>query len=68
MPKDSSDSVSTGSSAWKTFLGALGVRVMSDNEYLDKMRRTRDGYLKRIAQLEVQVEEEKRAAERRDKS
>jgi hypothetical protein len=41
------------------FLSMIGVRPMSEQEYLAKMKRTRDAYLKRIAELELQRGEEK---------
>ncbi|KAF8912109.1 hypothetical protein CPB84DRAFT_1957752 [Gymnopilus junonius] len=68
-PRDASQ-VSTESSTpvLKTLLSFLGVRPMSDEEYLAKMKRTRDAYLKRIAELELQVEVEKVSAEAPDKS
>ncbi|KAF8163622.1 hypothetical protein B0H34DRAFT_330712 [Crassisporium funariophilum] len=40
-------------------LKTVGLLPVSDEEYLNKMERTREVYLKRIAELERQVEEEK---------
>lgn len=37
----------------------FGVIPVPDGEYLAKLKNSRDLYLKRIAELEVQVEEEK---------
>jgi hypothetical protein len=37
----------------------VGMAPVSDDEYLAKLKRKREMYLKRIAMLEQQVEEEK---------
>ncbi|KIL69998.1 hypothetical protein M378DRAFT_98260 [Amanita muscaria Koide BX008] len=41
-------------------LGLLGVRKMDEVEYLEKMKKTRDRHLERIAELEKQLEVESR--------
>lgn len=46
--------------AMQRILVALGLHEVSDDEYLAKMKRTRDIYMKRLAVLEQQLEEEKR--------
>jgi hypothetical protein len=38
---------------------AIGLIPISDEEYLAKLKRTREVYLKRIVELEQRVEEEK---------
>ncbi|KDR73651.1 hypothetical protein GALMADRAFT_251427 [Galerina marginata CBS 339.88] len=56
---DRSEPSTTSPSAVQLFLSMIGVRPLSDEEYLAKMKRTRNAYLKRIAELELQKEEEK---------
>jgi len=46
-------------SVFEQLLKAVGVIPISDEEYLVKLKRTRDVYLKRMVDLENQVEEEK---------
>ena len=49
----------------------FGLAPLSDDEYIGKLKRTRDVYLKKIAQLEVAValeEEEKRLKEEMSRS
>lgn len=41
------------------FLDILGVQVVTEDEYLKKMKLTRDAHLKRIAELEQQLAVEK---------
>lgn len=69
-PRGASNQVSTESSTpmLKALLTFIGVRPMSEEEYLAKMKRTRDAYLKRIAELELQAEEEKISTQVPDKS
>jgi hypothetical protein len=38
---------------------AIGINKLSDEEYLTKMREDRAAYLRRIAELEAQLEEDK---------
>jgi len=38
----------------------VGVRKMADEEYLEKMKKTRKLHLQRIAELEKQLETERR--------
>jgi hypothetical protein len=40
-------------------LTKLGIQQISDEEYLAKLKKTRDTHLKRIEQLERQLEVEK---------
>lgn len=42
-----------------TFLRGIGLVPITDDEYVSKMKKTRDVYLKRIEELEAQLEEEK---------
>ncbi|KAF9479304.1 hypothetical protein BDN70DRAFT_700289 [Pholiota conissans] len=42
-----------------TFLRGIGLEPITDDEYISKMKKTRDVYLKRIAELETQLEKEK---------
>jgi spore coat protein CotH len=46
-------------SAFQQLLKAVGLVPISDEEYLARLKRTRDVHLKRMVQLEKQVEEEK---------
>ena len=46
-------------SVFQQLLKVVGLVPISDEEYLAKLKRTREGYLKRMAELEKQVEEEK---------
>lgn len=41
----------------------FGLKPVTDEEYLEKLKRTRDHHLKRIQELEAQVAEEKRQKE-----
>jgi hypothetical protein len=67
MPKTPASSTThspiISSEASKSFsariLTTLGLQPLSDQEYLDKMKMTRETYLKRIAILEEQLEKEK---------
>lgn len=43
------------------FLALLGLKPVTDEEYIAKVKTTRDGYLKRIAELEQQVAVEAQA-------
>jgi hypothetical protein len=45
-------------SVFEQLLKAVGVIPISDEEYLAKLKRTRDVYLKRMVDLENQVEEQ----------
>lgn len=38
---------------------AVGIRKMTEDEYLEKMKKTRDHHLQRIAELERQLEAER---------
>lgn len=44
---------------WQSLMKLFGLVPISDEEYLDKLRRSREIYLKRITVLEKQIEEEK---------
>jgi hypothetical protein len=46
-------------SALQSLLKLFGVVPISDEEYLEKLRRSREIYLQRIAKLEEQIEEDK---------
>ena len=46
-------------SVFQKLLKVVGLVPVSDEEYLAKLKRTREVYLKRMAELEKQVEEEK---------
>ena len=46
-------------SVFQQLLKAVGLIPISDEEYLARLKRTREVYLKRMVQLEKQVEEEK---------
>ncbi|KAF8809024.1 hypothetical protein BYT27DRAFT_7254907 [Phlegmacium glaucopus] len=46
-------------SVFQQLLKAVGLIPVSDEEYLVKLKRTREVYLKRMVELEQQVEEEK---------
>jgi hypothetical protein len=46
-------------SVFQQILKAVGLIPVSDEEYLAKLKRTREVYLKRMAELEQQAEEEK---------
>ena len=46
-------------SVFQQLLKVVGLFPVSDEEYLAKLKRTRDVYLKRMAELEKQIEEEK---------
>ena len=46
-------------SVFQQILKAVGLIPVSDEEYLAKLKRTREVYLKRMVELEQQVEEEK---------
>ena len=48
------------SSIFQQLLKVVGLVPISDEEYLAKLKRTREVYLKRIVELEKQVEEEKK--------
>jgi len=48
-------------SVFQQLLKAVGLIPVSDEEYLAKLKRTREVYLKRMVELENQVEEEKRS-------
>ena len=39
---------------------AVGIRKMSEDEYIERMKKTRDHHLHRIAELERQLEAERR--------
>ncbi|KAK2466706.1 hypothetical protein APHAL10511_000964 [Amanita phalloides] len=41
-------------------LNVIGVRKMADDEYLNQMKKTRDHHLRRMAQLEMQLEAERK--------
>jgi hypothetical protein len=43
------------------FLIGIGLVPITDEEYISKMKKTRDGYLKRIQELETQLTEEQRS-------
>ena len=40
----------------------IGVRKMTEDEYLEKMKKTRDHHLRRIAELERRLEVERENA------
>lgn len=44
-------------SFWERISAFIGLSKVSDEEYLIKLKRTRDGYLKRIEKLEQQLDE-----------
>ena len=46
-------------SVFQQLLKLVGLVPVSDEEYLTKLKRTREVYLKRMVELEKQVEEEK---------
>jgi len=48
-------------------LGLIGVQVLSDEEYLQKLKKKRDTYLQKIAELERKRDEE-RSSQQLDKS
>ncbi|EKM82431.1 hypothetical protein AGABI1DRAFT_124899 [Agaricus bisporus var. burnettii JB137-S8] len=55
---------SEDSRSWKEkALGLIGVRRMSSEEYLERMKLQREQYIKRIKELEREREEERNAAE-----
>ncbi|KAL0578689.1 hypothetical protein V5O48_003309 [Marasmius crinis-equi] len=43
-----------------SLLKFVGIRVLSDEEYLTKLYSQRDGHLKRIAELEAQIDKERK--------
>ena len=49
------------SESWARLLfRSIGFQRVAQEEYLSRLRRERDAYLVRIAELEKQIEEEKR--------
>ena len=50
----SSNSTSGSAPLSERLLALIGVKKMSDEEYLERLRKRRDGYLKRIQELEEQ--------------
>jgi len=46
-------------SVFQQLLQAVGLIPLSDEEYLAKLKRTREVYMKRVVELEQKVEEEK---------
>ena len=46
-------------SVFQQLLKLVGLVPVSDEEYLTRLKRTREVYLKRMVELEKQVEEEK---------
>ena len=48
-------------SVFQQVLKVFGLAPVSDEEYLAKLKKTREVYLKRMAELEKQVEEDKDA-------
>jgi hypothetical protein len=55
---------SNNSSSWKVkALGLIGVRHLSDEEYLERLKLQREQYIKRIKELEKKREEESHAVE-----
>ena len=49
------------SESWAQLLfRSIGFQRVAQEEYLSRLRRERDAYLVRIAELEKQIEEEKR--------
>ncbi|KAG5642877.1 hypothetical protein DXG03_001919 [Asterophora parasitica] len=44
---------------FERFLGMFGLQPVTDEQYVEKLKATRDGHLKRIAELEQQIETEK---------
>ncbi|RDB22273.1 hypothetical protein Hypma_010602 [Hypsizygus marmoreus] len=55
VPKSSSP---PSKSLSQRFLGLLGLQAVTDEEYLAKMKTTRDSHVKRIAELERQIQQE----------
>jgi hypothetical protein len=45
-------------------LYGLGLHEISDEEYLARMNKTRDAYMKRIHKLEQQIDEERKGDSR----
>lgn len=37
----------------------MGIRKMTEDEYLERMKKTRDHHIRRIAELERRLEEER---------
>ncbi|KAJ8079074.1 hypothetical protein PM082_013361 [Marasmius tenuissimus] len=56
------NTTSTPSEAnWTTsLLKFFGIRLLTDEEYLEKLRAQRNGYLERIAELESRIDSEKK--------
>lgn len=48
---------SESSSLSERILGLIGVKKMSDEEYLERLRKRRDGYLERIEEIERQEQQ-----------
>jgi hypothetical protein len=46
-------------SVFQQLLKVVGLVPISNEEYIARLKRTREGYLKRMVELEKQVEEEK---------
>ncbi|GLB34659.1 hypothetical protein LshimejAT787_0202240 [Lyophyllum shimeji] len=62
-PARATSSTSPSKSLGERFLGLFGVRQVTDEQYLVKLKATRDAHLTRIAELEQQLATEKQKAE-----
>lgn len=57
-PRNSPPSLEPTETWMEVFLKTIGMTPVTDEEYIAKMKKTRNVYLKRIHELEVQLETE----------